>query len=126
MKKIVAGLAAVLALGLAAPSVHAASCAAIKSAYHSKVKPRMASAVRSSPVVASQYRLRLRQNQRGSNPTRAEIRRTSNMVMKDCNTRSDRGSCRNAVRRLTAAAYGVHDQHRKWARKKCAGVLTVR
>ena len=103
----------------------AASCSAIKAHYFRSVKPAMAHIAIRNPTIAFQFKQRLSQLQRGTNPTRAELDAAYRLLVKDCATKGDAADCRAVAERLHSASHAVYSQHRQWALAKCEGRLTT-
>jgi len=119
----VALVAGIVSVPLATEPAHSASCSALKREFSKKIRPSIIRLAKKEFHLSNWFHATLKKKQSGKHPTLADIKATHNAMIANCNTRSDRTSCRKFSNQITSASRRVYNVNKRWAAAGCPGQL---
>jgi len=116
--------AAVMVMPLMAmPVQSASSCSALKSEFSKKIRPSILRLAKQEFHLSNWYHATLKKQQAGDHPTLQDIKSTHQAMVANCDTRSDKASCRKFANQMTAASRRIFNVNKRWSAAGCPGRL---
>jgi len=128
-KRLVNGLLVVLAacivsVPLATMPAHSAkSCSALKKEFSRKIRPSILRLAKKEFHLSNWYHATLKKQQSGAHPTLADIKTAHKAMIANCNTRSNKTSCRKFATQMTSASRRIFNVNKRWSAGGCPGQL---
>lgn len=116
--------ACVVCIPLAVPPAHSAtSCSALKREFSKKIRPSILRLAKKEFHLSNWYHATLKKQQSGAHPTLADINATHKAMLANCDTRSDKASCRKFATKMTSASRRIFNVNKRWSGAGCPGQL---
>ncbi len=115
--------ASVIYVPLATMPAHSASCSSLKKEFSRKIRPTILRLAKKEFHLSNWYHATLKKQQSGAHPTLADINRTHKAMLANCDSRSDRKSCRKFASQMTAASRRIFNVNKRWKAAGCPGQL---
>ncbi len=115
--------ASVIYVPLAIVPAHSASCSSLKKEFSRKIRPSVLRLAKKEFHLSNWYHATLKKQQSGAHPTLADINRAHKAMLANCNTRSDRKSCRKFASQMTSASRRIFNVNKRWKAAGCPGQL---
>ncbi len=128
IKRLLCLLSVVLAVGvihvpLATSPAHSASCSALKKEFSRKIRPSILRLAKKEFHLSNWYHATLKKQQSGAHPTLADINTTHKAMLANCDSRSDKASCRKFATQMTSASRRIFNVNKRWKAAGCPGQL---
>ena len=115
--------ACIICMPLAATPASAASCSALKKEFSKKIRPSILRLAKKEFHLSNWYHATLKKQQSGAHPTLADINKTHKAMLANCDSRSDRKSCRKFATQMTSASRRIFNVNKRWSAAGCPGQL---
>lgn len=115
--------ASLIYVPLATMPAHSASCSSLKKEFSRKIRPTILRLAKKEFHLSNWYHATLKKQQSGAHPTLADINRTHKAMLANCDSRSDRKSCRKFASQMTAASRRIFNVNKRWKAAGCPGQL---
>ena len=115
--------ASVIYVPLATMPAHSASCSSLKKEFSRKIRPTILRLAKKEFHLSNWYHATLKKQQSGAHPTLADINRTHKAMLANCDSRSDRSSCRKFASQMTSASRRIFNVNKRWKAAGCPGQL---
>jgi len=128
-KRLVNLLSGALAAGMIClpvavmPAHSASSCAALKKEFSKKIRPTILRLAKKEFHLSNWYHATLKKQQSGAHPTLKDINATHKAMLDNCDTRSDKASCRKFSNQMTSASRRIFNVNKRWKAAGCPGQL---
>ncbi|WP_108883493.1 hypothetical protein [Anderseniella sp. Alg231-50] len=115
--------ACIICVPMAATPAHSASCSALKKEFSKKIRPSILRLAKKEFHLSNWYHATLKKQQSGAHPTLADINKTHKAMLANCDSRSDRKSCRKFATQMTSASRRIFNVNKRWSAAGCPGQL---
>ncbi len=115
--------ACIVSVPMATTPAHAASCSALKKQFSKKIRPSILRLAKKEFHLSNWYHATLKKKQSGAHPTLADIKAAHKAMIDNCNTRSDKKSCRKFANQMTSASRRIFNVNKRWSAAGCPGQL---
>lgn len=105
------------------PVYSASSCAALKKEFSRKIRPSILRLAKKEFHLSNWYHATLKKQQSGAHPTLEDINTTHKAMLDNCDTRSDKASCRKFSTQMTSASRRIFNVNKRWKAAGCPGQL---
>ncbi len=105
------------------PAHSASSCSALKKEFSKKIRPSILRLAKKEFHLSNWYHATLKKQQSGAHPTLEDINTTHKAMLDNCDTRSDKASCRKFSTQMTAASRRIFNVNKRWKAAGCPGQL---
>ena len=105
------------------PAQSASSCPALKKEFSKKIRPSILRLAKKEFHLSNWYHATLKKQQSGDHPTLADINKTHKAMLANCDSRSDRKSCRKFATQMTSASRRIFNVNKRWKAAGCPGQL---
>ncbi len=107
----------------ALPAHSAASCSALKKEFSKKIRPSILRLAKKEFHLSNWYHATLKKQQSGAHPTLKDINATHKAMLANCDSRSDKKSCRKFATQMTSASRRIFNVNKRWSAAGCPGQL---
>ncbi|MEO9876888.1 MAG: hypothetical protein ABJM26_03500 [Anderseniella sp.] len=105
------------------PAHSASSCSALKKEFSRKIRPSILRLAKKEFHLSNWYHATLKKQQSGAHPTLKDINATHKAMLANCDSRSDKASCRKFASQMTTASRRIFNVNKRWKAAGCPGQL---